>query len=84
MVRSGPDDRKVLLIRIDRPVFNVASFEAILVSVTDRGVVYDPPITHLGKPIDTPSPIRVAGLALVYLRALVEEAAGLEGHNTSD
>ncbi|MCP3462129.1 hypothetical protein [Bradyrhizobium sp. CCGUVB23] len=45
-----------------------------LVAVTDRGKVYQPPVTHLGKPISDLSPIVAAELAVKYLETKLAEA----------
>lgn len=50
---------------------------ARLLPVRDRGVVYDPPSTHLGQPIEGRNPYMVTKLAVEYLAAMVTEAAGL-------
>jgi hypothetical protein len=51
-----------------------------LVSVRDRGVIYDPPIMHAGKPIVNASPQSIAKLAVRHSEALIEEAAKLPQH----
>lgn len=46
-----------------------------LVAVTGRGpVVYPVPVEHQGKPLPDPFPATLAGLAVAYLSALVEDA----------
>jgi hypothetical protein len=45
-----------------------------LVAVTDRGTIYQPPTSHLGKAIGDVNPISVAELAVAYLDAKVGEA----------
>jgi hypothetical protein len=42
--------------------------------VTNRGVHYDPPNEHLGKPITNSSPAHLGGLALAYFEAMLNEA----------
>jgi hypothetical protein len=48
-----------------------------LISVIDHGDRYDPPKEHLGTPISDPSPIKIAELALSYLRSMTDEASKL-------
>jgi hypothetical protein len=49
----------------------------LLLPVLDRGVRYDPPKEHLGKPIDNGSPGHIGGIALAYLDAMLKEAEAL-------
>jgi hypothetical protein len=48
-----------------------------LVAVTDDrfGTTFEPPIEHLGKPLESTMPVAVGRLALAYYEALVAEAA---------
>ena len=48
-----------------------------LLRVTNRGVRYDPPKEHVGKPITNSSPAHIGGLALTYLEAMLKEAESL-------
>lgn len=48
-----------------------------LVPVMDHGDRYEPPVSHLGSPINKPSPLAVAELAVSYLETLTDEAAKL-------
>jgi hypothetical protein len=48
--------------------------EVLLVPVTDRGAVYQPPTTHLGKGFGRPSSIIVAELTVAYLESILSEA----------
>jgi hypothetical protein len=49
----------------------------LLLPVLDRGIRYDPPKEHLGKPIDNGSPAHIGGIALAYLDAMLKEAEAL-------
>jgi hypothetical protein len=50
---------------------------AKLISVKDRGIDYDPPVEHLGQPIEDNGPIAVAQLMVKYIEAMTNEAQGL-------
>jgi len=52
------------------------SVEALL-PVTNRGKTYDPPQTHMGQPLETTYPIKVADLCIQYLRRVLTEAESL-------
>lgn len=67
---SEPDLRNVNEIRVypDR---------AKLIRVTDRGVGYDPPNSHLRDAIDEPGPITVATLMVAHVERLISEAEQL-------
>lgn len=45
-----------------------------LVPVTDRGVLYQPPTTHFGKPLADLSPLTIARLTIEYLEELIAQA----------
>lgn len=47
--------------------------EVKLLPVFDRGIKYDVPTTHLGRPIEA-KPLAVAKLTAEYLKSLIEEA----------
>jgi hypothetical protein len=47
----------------------------LLLPVLDRGVRYDPPKEHLGKPIDNGSPAHIGGIALAYCTLLLKVSA---------
>jgi hypothetical protein len=49
----------------------------VLKSVRDRGVIYDPPKTFLGEPLDDASPVGVGGAALEFLVHFFVEAETL-------
>jgi len=50
---------------------------AALSTVRGRGgVLYQPPISHLGEPLDDPTPYAAGSLGLLWLKNLVEEAEG--------
>jgi hypothetical protein len=51
-----------------------------LMTVRERGRVYDPPEMHLGKPIVDRSPAGIAKLALLYLEKCLNEASKLPEH----
>ncbi|MBS0126894.1 hypothetical protein [Thetidibacter halocola] len=48
-----------------------------LKKVVNRGVSYELPASHLGKPLDDVSPIALAELAIVYYRGVLHEAKSL-------
>lgn len=50
---------------------------AKLIRVTDRGVGYDPPSSHLGSAIDDNGPTAVAKLMVQYVEGLISEAESL-------
>lgn len=50
---------------------------AKLIEVSDRGVAYAPPSTHLGSAIDENGPIAVAGLMVRYIESMIDEAVPL-------
>jgi hypothetical protein len=50
----------------------------LLLSVVDRGVRYDRPKDHLGKPLENSSPAHIGGLALAYLDSMLKEAEALD------
>ena len=61
-------DGKPILVEVTPP-------HSILKPVTGRGnIMYDPPISHLGKPLPDNKPLTVAELGLTYLSDLVEQA----------
>ena len=49
-----------------------------LQSVTDRGIIYGPPVQHLGKSISD-DPLVVASAGLAWMHALVSEAESIMG-----
>ncbi|MGZ8362693.1 MAG: hypothetical protein ACXW3D_02430 [Caulobacteraceae bacterium] len=48
----------------------------VMIPVIDRryGDVFDPPVTHLGRPLKGSSPMMAANLAVVYFENLIEDA----------
>lgn len=64
-----------------RKVTNIHVYpdRAKLIRVTDRGVGYDPPSSHLGSPLDDNGPNAVARLMVQYVERLVSEAEALAG-----
>jgi hypothetical protein len=77
---GGPDQTSLNVQSLDgKPVFvDYTPSHAKLIRVHGRGKrVYDPPEEHLGTKLASNLPIPVATVALVYLTALVDEAAGL-------
>jgi hypothetical protein len=65
-----------------RPWAHVGTVEwtpehVLLLPLVDRGVRYDVPTEHLGKPIENSSPAHIGGLALAYLDAMLKEAKTL-------
>lgn len=48
-----------------------------LLSVTNRGRTYDPPKTHMGQPLETTYPMKIADLCIQYLRRVLTEAENL-------
>lgn len=48
-----------------------------LLPVTNRGKTYEPPKTHMGQPLETTYPMKVADLCVQYLRRILTEAEGL-------
>jgi hypothetical protein len=55
----------------------------VLLPVVDRGVRYEPPKEHLGRPIDNSSPAHIAALALAYLDAMLKQAEALLSPGTT-
>ena len=58
-----------------RPKFwQTTAAKATLVPVTDRGITYRPPTSHLGQPLTDTSLLHVAERGLAYIEALVAAA----------
>jgi hypothetical protein len=55
----------------------VGAAKAILISVLDRGVRYDPPETHLGEEIVCGDPIVAGNLMILFLQRMIEESKSL-------
>jgi len=72
------DGKRAWRVEISPEKITAQSTEAILTPVTDtlHKDTFDPPTMHLGQPINDPDPIRIAGLASVYLLNLLNEAEG--------
>lgn len=74
-VRAGPGNTAI-------PFSNQAEMivtgpEMALVSVTNRGVRYDPPTEHLGQPLVSQEPGDVGDRLIEYLREMIAEARAL-------
>ncbi len=70
--------KNIPLIRLSLPA-------VVLVEVRDDrfGGVFPPPREHMGKPVEPDHPLPIAQLAVAYMSALVEEAAGLAAASTA-
>ncbi|CAM8636332.1 hypothetical protein MCEMSHM24_03155 [Comamonadaceae bacterium] len=58
-------------------IFEPARIELLPVLDDRFGDTFDVPTSHMGKPLENPSAIIVAGLAYVYLEKIVREASAL-------
>lgn len=76
----SPDGKLLgLNIRIQAAKMSLKSQRPVLVQITNsmHGDTFDPPDSHLGEPIDDPYPVYVAGLTILYLQKMIEEAERL-------